>query len=386
MVSILLITSRNIDHDGGEKALIIGRHKALYEVFGIKTSIIFFHKDTNDKTESGCEGICFLKSSRAGVRKVVELKLSSGNYSMVVLSGTYDRQLVQYLKAVKKNTGIKIIIDIHATIREMYEYCIPDFYHQVGTRYLFIKKKHRFVNALNIANYAFVVSDELIEETNSFMGKNTIQFLKVRCGCNTTIDSDTFLANRTVIRNKMGYSDDNIAFVYSGSKDRWQKFDETLNLFQRLAKQDKRYRFAFYMNIDEESKLMIRNKLGAEKVTIRWVPANIMQEELVGYDLGVMLRDNKWTNRVAFPNKFSDYIHAGLGMLLSPVNCEPRRLAEQYKLSLFSVEELLNSNAYSQLISKRHDMGAYISLCNSIISKELLYSMQVQQNCFLLLK
>ena len=58
------------------------------------------------------------------------------------------------------------------------------------------------------------------------------------------------------------------------------------------------------------------------------VSHNQIFEYLSACDVGMLIRDDNFTNRVAFPNKFSDYINAGLSIVISPSLREPTRLLE----------------------------------------------------------
>ena len=52
--------------------------------------------------------------------------------------------------------------------------------------------------------------------------------------------------------------------------------------------------------------------------TIRSVPAQNVPRLLVAADLGLMLRDDSLTNRVASPIKFGEYMAAGVPVIITP--------------------------------------------------------------------
>lgn len=378
-MKLLMITSRNIDKKGGENALIVGRHMGFFHEYGIETDVLFYHKDNELNSQLG-DGIHLLPSRRCELQKQIEDLIASKQYQGVVTSGFYDVAFNQFLSHLKEVYSFVIIVDIHATIREIYEYCIPDLYHYVGTRYLYLKKRFAFSKTLKIADFAFVVTDESIDETNSYCRRKKPQYIKVRCGCNERLDVLEYEQGRKALRDELNISDDTTAFVYSGSKSGWQKFEETVDLFEKIAQNNEDCAFAFYMDLSQEDKEMLYRRLGKDRVVVRWVKPEQMLRELAGYDIGMLLRDKLWTNKVAFPNKFSDYIHSGLALVMTDAICEPYRLANLYNIRILKNADLLKDGFCKDFIKERNlERVAYLDRCKTLIEKELLYGTQVRE-------
>lgn len=384
-MKLLLVTCRNIDKNGGENALIMGRHISLYNEYSVETDIIFFHKDTEVYGDVSYPGINFIHCKKENIYQKLDALIESGEYQGIVVSGFYDKKFTEYIEDKKNKYHFIYIVDIHATIKEIYEYCIPDLYHILGTRYLYIKKKIRFIQTLKIVDFAFVVSDEEIREINHFLPNNNIKFVKIRCGCYNPVEIDKYFVYRKEQRKKMNISEDTLAFVYSGSKDRWQKFEDTIDLYKKIQLTGVKCKFAFYMNLDEASKKDLYSILGKENVIIRWVSPEEMKKELTAYDVGVMLRDYKWTNRVAFPNKFSDYIASGLNLVLSKAVVDPYKIAKEYNIRLFDPTDIRNEILKIQEIRQKK-LVDYIKICQKLVDEELLYSKQVRKNSVELIK
>lgn len=380
-MKLLMITSRNIDKKGGENALIVGRHSAIYRKWGVETDVVFIHK-SYDQTESLGAGVTLLPTRRAEIFNTIKTLILSKAYQGIVISGFDSVKLNEMLVELKKETPFVIVVDIHATIREIYEYCIPDLYHILGTRYLYLKKKRAFNHTLKTVDYAFVVSDESVEETNSFCKKNHIQYMKVRCGCNASLDVEKYFADRQATRQELGIADDTLAFVYSGSKDRWQKYAETVALFEQIAANNDNCKFAFYMNLNDEDKAELARRLGEDRVIVRWVKPEQMLRDLAGYDVGMLMRDKVWTNKVAFPNKFSDYIHSGLALVMTDAIREPYRIAKAYELDVLSGKEMKENGFCETFMAKRiQALPQYIAQCKHAVDTELMYSNQVASEC-----
>lgn len=382
---LLMVTSRNIDKNGGESALIMGRHIALYQKYGIKTDIVFFHKNTEKSYSNIYPGITFIPCNTSSIYNKIGELMETGEYQGIVSSGFYDKSFTDFIYKERKVVNFLYIVDIHATIKEMYEYCIPDLYHILGTRYLYIMKKIRFVETLKAADYAFVVSDEEIVEVNKFIPRNNIKFLKVRCGCYETVNINAYFVERKKQRELLKMDDNTLSFVYSGSKDRWQKYEETKRIFKRIQNMGIKCKFAFYMNLDDLSKQEIYDYLGRNNVLIRWVTPEQMKSELMAFDVGMLLRDNKWTNRVAFPNKYSDYIGGGLHLCISEAIVEPYKIAKDYNLRLLDMENLEKSVKEIRY-DRRTQLQEYILLCKKIVDNELIYGTQVEEQCKVFVK
>lgn len=379
-MKLLMVTSRNIDKKGGENALIIGRQASLYKKYRVETDIIFFHKDTELCEKKLCLGINFIQCRRENLYQKLEMLIDRGEYKGIIVSGFYDKKFTLFIRKKKKQDKFLYIVDVHATVKEIYEYCSPDLYHVLGTRYLYIRKKINFIRTLKLSDYAFVVSDEEIVEINNFLPSNKIKFIKVRCGCYTKLEKKNYFDVRIAQREKLNISEETLAFVYSGSRDRWQKYDETVLIYKKIQETGIKCKFAFYMNMDDQEKSNLYSILGAENVIVRWIAPEDMKKELTAYDVGMLLRDYKWTNRVAFPNKFSDYLAGGLSLALSSAVVEPYKIVKKYNLELFDISNIeLSIKAIGEL--RKYKLNDYIEICSDIVSNELLYDKQVEDTC-----
>ena len=380
-MKLLMVTCRNIDKSGGENALIMGRHISLYKEYSIKTDIVFSHKNTEVYDESTCPGIHFIECVKDNLYHKLDELLDKKEYQGVVVSGFNDKRFTKYIKEKRSINPFIYIVDIHSTIKEVYEYCIPDLYHILGTRYLYIKKKLRFIETLEAVDYAFVVSNEEIVEVNRILPKNDIKFIKICCGCYAPLDLNNYFIFREKQRELMGFDKRTLAFVYSGSTDRWQKYKETVELYKKVQETGVKSKFAFYMKLDDSEKNSLYSELGVDNVSVRWVTPEIMKQELTAYDVGVMIRDRNWTNRVAFPNKFSDYISSGLIIGLSEAVVDPYKITQKYGIDLFDLSDV-NNNVIKFSESRHNDLERYVKICHKIVEEELLYSKQVKRNCF----
>lgn len=101
-----------------------------------------------------------------------------------------------------------------------------------------------------------------------------------------------------------------ILFVYSGSLEGWQNFEETILLFSQIN------------ILIPNSRLIIfsKNTLDADRICAKYLSKlyyrvdslsyNQLNSHLLSCDFGFLLRENHIVNRVASPIKFSDYINS----------------------------------------------------------------------------
>src|SRR5574344_156475 len=94
----------------------------------------------------------------------------------------------------------------------------------------------------------------------------------------------------------------------------------------------------------------------------------------------MLIRYENNTNKVAFPNKFSDYINAGLSLCISPSLREPVRILDKYEVPFIKLmpEENYIKNMYSQFEKRKTNLEKYYNICNIICETELLYSAQLK--------
>lgn len=122
---------------------------------------------------------------------------------------------------------------------------------------------------------------------------------------------------REEMRNQFGF-DDKIVMVYSGSISKWQKFDSTLKAFSILKTIVHNSILLILTPDEEETRQFIEN---SEDNIKDFYLFNVVGDDLGDYmmmgDFAVLFRDNNLINRVAAPIKFSEYLGAGLPVLIS---------------------------------------------------------------------
>ena len=109
---------------------------------------------------------------------------------------------------------------------------------------------------------------------------------------------------------------DNLSFVYAGSLDRWQCFDDILRTFKAVQIKEPA---ASLMVLTKDAQI-VHEKCRIYKlknVSTKYVPKESIGEELSKYKFGFILRNNILVNRVATPTKINSYMAAGVIPVIS---------------------------------------------------------------------
>lgn len=171
-------------------------------------------------------------------------------------------------------------------------------------------------SALVISNFRISVSNALISYWNRQYSYNSTAHVIIPCTLNTIfLKLNLNVFDITNARAKMGYTDSDIVFVYSGSLSKWQSFN-TLDLFITSAlKKSNHYKFLFLGPANTLS-----NKLNTSfpnQVKQLFVSEFDVPKILVCGDYGLLLREPSTTNMVASPVKFAEYLSCGLAVIIS---------------------------------------------------------------------
>jgi glycosyltransferase involved in cell wall biosynthesis len=377
--NVLIITNADMSLQSGDIVLINRRAEELYKTLQIHTTCAIIERG-NISINHEVEGINYITFfSKENIKVYIEENKPKG----IILYGIRTYKYVTYLKNVIKKLGYttKIFLDIQGALEEGIEYSQGINKFKNYTKYL--TKRILLSQALNKVDGAFVVSDELKEYCFSLMYKQNpeFRFFKVRCGINKVISTEQKLEWRNTIRNKWKVNEDTIVMVFSGYRMPWQNIDKIIQLFKKYDKELNNVFFAFFCNIDDQFEKRIKNVFKKGNYTLKFLSFNEYFKYLSACDVGFIIRDKNITNRVAFPNKFSDYMNAGLLVALDKNLPEPLRVIANSGIKYIDIEqgfdyriEELNERLLN--IKEHYEKSEY--LCEN----ELLYSNQIVNSGF----
>lgn len=160
------------------------------------------------------------------------------------------------------------------------------------------------------------VTHHLVEYWRKTYGYDSSKHVVIPCTLNSVF-TKAYPDERKVleIRTQQGYNTNDIVIAYSGSTAGWQSFRLAQPVLRHYLSLGKQYK-ALFLSPDEPN---IR-ELSAEfpgQVKRAWVSHTDVPGVLQACDLGILVRDQSVTNRVASPTKFAEYLAAGLPVAIS---------------------------------------------------------------------
>ncbi len=335
---LLLVTTRRLTSPTGEWRLIANRSRALSSCFSIHTDVICIRTPLdNDGFLNADEWA--VKATYFGLRRWMSPLLMP---SVLRAKREISRWLMDNPRGVVMISGVqlyflslgiprdRLIVDLHGTLDEWRELGSNNRRSRV-LRVLYPVASFAERLMLNGARGALVVSRELA----AYAGRcGAGAAWRIPCGI---LSSQTRMGNeglRIQWRAKWGLPDSVTLFVYSGGLSKWQCIREAIHLFRaaRSSWPGRCHLLIATPNVDA-----LRHAVGSlesDSITACSIPAEHVQEALTACDIGLLLRENNKTNRCAYPNKFAEYVAAGLFVVTSPGLTDPAEFVERHRLGL----------------------------------------------------
>lgn len=251
-------------------------------------------------------------------KKLIKSKLPSAKVFPILGSLKEVKRTGLFLKSIQnKETAIcrgplafliaqgnynKVVYDGRAAVEaEVLEYNVTG---NEKLDKLFIKAENI---AINTADYFISVSSKLINYWEEKLGQKipTENYSIIPC----TLTSDNINVG------KINYSD-KVKVVYSGGTGAWQSFEKVVFLLDQLMRQQANVEVLFLTKENPYLTNLIEKY--PNRCVRKWLNHNEVYNELSSCDYGILIREDKVTNRVASPVKFAEYLNAGLKILISP--------------------------------------------------------------------
>ncbi len=184
----------------------------------------------------------------------------------------------------------------------------------------YLRQNIRKIESYAVLNSDFrmAVSSKLILDWGEKYNYNSENHIVIPC----TLDSKFFDSNKfsitkevEALKQKLGYSNDDIVAVYSGSTAPWQSFEILEKLFQPFLQNLPNFKILF-LSKENKDNLRLKNKY-PKQVNIIWLEHKDVLNHLKCCDYGILVREQSTTNYVASPTKFAEYLSAGLNVLIS---------------------------------------------------------------------
>lgn len=372
----ILITYSDMSLQSGNVVLISRRAEAYFSLYGVET-ICFVISKENMNIEHKIEGIRF---DVVNSFDEIKLKLKSFDFDEIIFYGAKSYLLMHKVKRFikKQNLIVKLYLDVQGAFEERIEF--------VKNKKLIVFLKFKFQklvfrSSLKIADGVYVVSDPLKEYVQAHVGKRkkNLLFNKIRCGVTKSFSSIKLNEMRKKVRNELQISNETIVFGFSGYRMPWQRVEDIIELFKTYDSKIENIYFVFYCNTDSEFEKQLKESFPRGNYLVKFLNFDEYFTYLSMCDVGVILRDYNVTNKVAFPNKVSDYISSGLLVALNKAIPEPYNLlkdnVEFIDLELDSMEEIL-----SKIENRSKDLDGFYERNNKFLEEQLMYKAQVLKN------
>jgi len=358
MDKLLMISTRNLNSfnlPSGEAKLVFGRAYSLWKFYDLKTDIIDFLLPHNFgkvdphiyEVEFGAIKHVLLKSpveifsNRQFYVKYNKEAMERNSYNGIILSGVFSEMFLP--KDINSHFLKKrILVDIHGTPLEIMEY--PKgrnkFSNIIRYKMFLISLKNR----IKISNGLLVVSNSMLEYINDtfpLLADKKMKFI-VPCGGFQEMHSiDEYECIRKKWRSKLKIKERDVLFIMSSGISPWQMIKENIALF-KLYKEEFGHAKLLILSryVDKVRKICEGMNLSSQDYIIMTADRNVYNDILTAGDVGLMLRDKKMTNLVAFPNKFSDYVLSNMLVVASNVK-DVCLIIERYRIGI-TIRDIFN--------------------------------------------
>jgi hypothetical protein len=155
--------------------------------------------------------------------------------------------------------------------------------------------------ALRFSGMQFLVSESMLNHYKNKYGINLLNYQIMPC-----YNSHY---KETINLNMARY--DNPTFVYAGSLSAWQNIDETLQVYKHIENIIPEATLTLLTEENERAQSLIE-QYNIQNVQVRYVSLNDLNNELLKYKYGFLLRKDIKVNHVATPTKMSSYLASGV--------------------------------------------------------------------------
>lgn len=396
--SVILLGHRNL-FEGGERNLILERARALWRYAAISTRVLAFGgsrvcQAVLTEREEGLEiearrleGIFDIPRKRRWLKQELRDITCGCRVRGVILSGLFVTPLASALRSELE--GRPLFLDMHGALEELREYPLslgPGRVGKAASRaagsLLFHWAHWHVRRALDVADAALVVSRPMalyLEE--QFQARRSIV---IPCGLSLPApEFPELMSARARQRQEWGVSDNEPVFCFAGGLSGWQCCLEGLRAAAAVIREIGSGAVAMATpDPDGARELAHQAGIGDRLVSAERVRDDRLIQWLAGGDVGLLLRRSDMTNRVAFPNKFAQYLAAGMLVLSSPGLAAVAEIIEQRHLGVLAApdeEEGIVVPAICSALSERaRNMYEYIARAHHACREETDMSMHVR--------
>ncbi|MCH7315767.1 hypothetical protein [Acinetobacter sp. ANC 3882] len=151
------------------------------------------------------------------------------------------------------------------------------------------------------------------------------------------------------------------SFVYAGSLAAWQCVDEMLEIYSHIEKNLENSKITL-LTKDRDRALELISQYDLKNYDVRYVPLAELEDELIQYKYGFLIREDHIVNQVATPTKMNSYLAAGIIPIYSNVIDDFNRNLSNYTTLVRHENQVPGSLVTDQILSIERMAGGDFSL------------------------
>lgn len=214
-----------------------------------------------------------------------------------------------WLALVAKNFGLtaKVVYDGRGILKaEAEEYQV--YTQNISEQIPDLEKKALFHSDLVMA-----VTSQMIDYWKKEYEYNKTNYFVIPCTVGNFFFRDEITDTRILtIRKELGFEQDDIVLVYSGSIAGWQSVDDMLQFLKLQLKSEKIK--ILLLCLDNVAIDRFENE-NMPRVMRKWLNSDDIPKYLQACDYGLILREKSITNSVSISTKFPEYLACGLKII-----------------------------------------------------------------------
>lgn len=263
------------------------------------------------------------------LKRLFYLYENINKYEIVHIRGYFPMIFMLFLRNRYKG---KIIFDMRGILPEEFKFRANTMKYKLYSKIFsflekyFVKKSDLIVVVSNnFKNY--------IKEKYDFIKDSQIQNIPT-FSCKSDLVNNSF-------KDQYKFNTKDKVFVYSGSMEKWQKFDKIVCLFKRINIHIPESKLMVFTHQREIADEILSEKLNAENYRVDFVDNKHLNAYLRSCDFGLLLREKHIVNKVSAPIKFNDYLVAELPVIISSGIGDSKEVLEKYPIGLIidSIED-----------------------------------------------
>lgn len=223
----------------------------------------------------------------------------------------YSRSITvsRFARKIASDTGALSVFDVRAALSDEVKMRRGN----KGLRYWYIRYSEKI--EFQKSNRLACVSENLKRYITDQMGREDITVIP------SCFDQKKFSFDskaRTEIRSLYGMPEDCKVICYSGGLALWQRVNDIIALFEKLALINSHYRFLFLTKeIAQLQELLRSSRLPSDRVVVESCAQEEVYRFLSAADVGIIMREDTTVNNVASPIKIGEYLGCGLPLILT---------------------------------------------------------------------